>query len=280
MAVRVDDVPFVPGDDGLCGPAVLAMLLAHAGAPAPLDDLVQAVYLPGRAGSLQVEMLAALRRRQRLAVPVTGGWVALRDELAAGLPVAALVNLSLPVWPRWHYLVVTAIDPTVAAVRVHSGHVAGAWWSMGTFESVWARSGRWAFVAPKAGALPASIDEAVGLRALLALDHSAGSGPAAPWWLAAVRRWPASLTAHVGAAQALAATGDIDAAISLLRDAARRLDRAVLWNNLGALLLHRGDLAGADRALARALALAEASEPAWLPAVRASRADLAARQAR
>ncbi|MCP5271477.1 MAG: PA2778 family cysteine peptidase [Burkholderiaceae bacterium] len=270
----------MPGDDGLCGPAVLAMLLAHAGALAPLAELVGAVYLPGRAGSLQAEMLAALRRRQQLAVPVDGGWPALRDELAAGLPVAALVNLALPLWPRWHYLVVTAIDPSRGAVRVHSGQVANAWWSTATFESVWARSGRWAFVAPRTGVLPASVDEAAGLRALLALDHSAGSGPAALWWPAAARRWPASLTAHVGAAQALEATGDTTAAIALLRDAARRLDRAVLWNNLGVLLLARGDLAGAEQALARALAIAEATEPDWLLAVRGSIADLAARRSR
>ena len=54
----------------------------------------------------------------------------------------------------------------------------------------------------------------------------------------------------------------------------------MLWNNLGVLLLARGDLAGAEQALARALAIAEATEPDWLLAVRGSIADLAARRSR
>lgn len=274
-AVRVDGVPFVAGDDGLCGPAVLAMLLAHAGAPALLHELVDAVYLPGRAGSLQAEMLAAVRRRQHLAVVLDGGWAALQAELAAGHPVAALVNLSLPIWPRWHYLVVTAVDPRRGAVRVHSGQAADAWWSTATFASIWARAGHWAFVAPPTDRLPASAGEAACLRALLALDAQAPGGAAAPWWRTAAQRWPRSLTAQVGAAQALAAAGDAPAAITLLHDAARRLDRAVLWNNLGVLLQAQGDLRAARQVVQRALEVAERSEPDWLPAVRQTLAGMA-----
>lgn len=271
---RVEDLPFVAGDDGLCGPAVLAMMLAHAAAPTPLPDLVRAVYLPGRQGSLQAEMLAAVRRRRRLVATLESGWRSLADELGAGHPVAALVNLSLPWLPRWHYLVVTALDPAHEAVRVHSGQQADAWWPMATFESVWARSGHWAFVVLRPGELAPSVSEAATVQALLALERSADPASAMPWWLAASRRWPDSVTAQVGAGQSLVAAGDPGAAITLLDDAARRLDRAVLWNNLAALLASRDDTAGARRAGRRALALAETREPEWLPAVRRTLAEL------
>lgn len=262
------------GDDGLCGPAVLSMMLARAGVAASPAALAPDVYLPGRNGSLQAEMLAATRRHRRPAVPLADGWPALTAELAAGLPVAALVNLSLPVWPRWHYFVVTAVDPADGRVRVHSGDRADDWWSTTTFESVWARSGRWAFVVPPPGVLPASAGEAPVLQALLALDHAVPGGAAAPWWAAAEQRWPRSLTAAVGAAQSQAESGDRAGAITRLTLATGRLDRAVLWNNLAVLLAAEGRGADAQAAARRALARAEADEPDWLPTVRATLAEV------
>jgi hypothetical protein len=268
----VPRVPFVPGDDGLCGPAVLAMLLAQAGRVVDPAVLAQAVYLPGRGGSLQAEMLAAPRRLGRLSVELAGGWRALAAELAAGRPVGALVNLSWPWWPRWHYLVVTAL--AADAVRLHSGPQSDVRWSTATFESVWARSGHWAFVVLAQGELPALADEPTVLRALLALDRSAAPADAAPGWAAAVRRWPDSVTAAVGAGQAWAAAGDPAAAAAVLLSSAQRLDRAVLWNNLATLRARQGDVDAARQAARRAVERAEAAEPAWLPAARRTLADL------
>lgn len=268
----VPGVPFVPGDDGLCGPAVLAMLLAHAGRIVDPAVLADAVYLPGRGGSLQAEMLAAPRRMGRLSVELEGGWPALAAELSAGRPVGALVNLSWPWWPRWHYLVVTAL--AADGVRLHSGQRHDVRWSTASFESVWARSGHWALVVLPRGELPALADEPTVLRALLALDRSADPADAAPGWAAAARRWPDSLSAAVGAGQAWAAAGDLAAASAVLLSSAQRLDRAALWNNLAALHARLGDIDAARQAARRAVERAEATEPAWLPAARRTLADL------
>jgi hypothetical protein len=265
-------VPFVPGDDGLCGPAVLAMLLRHAGAAVDLAALTAAVYVPGRGGSLQAEMLAASRPLGRLSLALEDGWGGLADELAAGRPVGALVNLAWPWWPRWHYLVVTGLDG--GHLRVHSGQQADARWSVTTFESVWARSGRWAFVVLPPGELPARADEATVLRALLAMDRSAEPAAAAPSWTAAARRWPDSLTAAIGAGQAWMAAGDAAAAAGTLEPAARRLDRAVLWNNLATVRARLGDPEAARAAARRAVDRAQSTEPAWLPAARRTLAEL------
>ena len=78
-------------------------------------------------------MLAAPRRLGRLSVELKGGWPALAAELAAGRPVGALVNLSWPWWPRWHYLVVTAL--AADGVRLHSGQQSDVRWSTASFES-------------------------------------------------------------------------------------------------------------------------------------------------
>jgi hypothetical protein len=64
---ELTEVPFFPQIDYYCGPSSLAMVLSAAGARATPDTLVDQVFLPGRKGSLQVEMLAAARRNGMVA---------------------------------------------------------------------------------------------------------------------------------------------------------------------------------------------------------------------
>ena len=58
-------VPFFPQRDYECGPAALAEVLTFSGVDRVPDDLVAAVYLPERQGSLQPEMIAAARKNGR-----------------------------------------------------------------------------------------------------------------------------------------------------------------------------------------------------------------------
>src|SRR6266403_1280816 len=64
-AVEMDQSPFFPQEAFQCGPAALATTLNAAGISAMPEDLARQVFLPARRGSLQVEMLAAARRRVR-----------------------------------------------------------------------------------------------------------------------------------------------------------------------------------------------------------------------
>ena len=59
--VLLDQVPFYPQERYQCGPASLAMMLNSQGLRTDPDRLKALVYLPGRQGSLQVEMVAAAR---------------------------------------------------------------------------------------------------------------------------------------------------------------------------------------------------------------------------
>ena len=60
--VELTAVPFFAQTEYQCGPAALATVLAHAGAPVDADDLVPEVYIEGLRGSLQPELLGATRR--------------------------------------------------------------------------------------------------------------------------------------------------------------------------------------------------------------------------
>jgi len=101
--VELEQVPFFEQGDFLCGPATLAMVFTAAGKPATVESLTPQVYLPGRQGSLQAEMMGATRRAGLVAYPLTPQMEALMRELAAGRPAVVLLNLSFrlaPIFPN------------------------------------------------------------------------------------------------------------------------------------------------------------------------------------
>lgn len=267
--VHLTQVPFIaqPGDD-LCGPAVLAMLLDAAGLPAELGALTPQVYLPGRQGTLQIEMLAGARRQGALAVELPPSLAAAFTEVAAGTPVGVLLNLGLSWWPRWHYAVLLGYDLAAGSVWLHSGEHAHAEWSMLTFENTWARSGHWAFVALRPGQLPRSADEAAVIRALIGLDRALPAAQCVPAWTAATQRWPHRLTLTMGQANAWLSAGDLVRAAAGFAQAAKDHDSAAAWNNLAQVRLQQGDRPAAREAALRAVQRASQAEPRWLDAAR------------
>ena len=100
--VQVSGVPFYaqPGDT-LCGPTTLAMVARAAGSPATPASLTPLVYLPGRQGALQTEMLAAARRQGLVAYPLEPRLNALLRELASGAPVLVFVHGGMGDWQAW-----------------------------------------------------------------------------------------------------------------------------------------------------------------------------------
>jgi hypothetical protein len=61
-SLELEDTPFYPQKEYQCGPASLATLLVASGVCVDPDILVPLVYLPGRRGSLQLELMSASRR--------------------------------------------------------------------------------------------------------------------------------------------------------------------------------------------------------------------------
>ncbi len=269
------NVAHEPSDDGFCGPAVLAMLLAAAGRPAPAATLAGEVVVPGRQGSLQAEMLAVPRRRGLLAMTVPGGLDGAWQELEAGLPVALLLNLALPFWPRWHYAVLTGLDGPARQARLHSGLHADQAWPLATLQATWARSGHWAFVIPPPGRLPATATRPALQAALLALDRTAPGRDTALAWEAGATRWPDDVVLAGGSANAWLAAGDAARAEQRLAASAARLDAAPLWNNLAQLQLRRGDRAAARGAARRALDRAVGADARWREAALSTLAQAA-----
>jgi hypothetical protein len=233
-------VPFFPQTRLYCGPAAMATALAWTGLAVTQQDVAPQVYTPGREGTLPPDMVAAARRNGRLAVPV----VELRDlfgELAAGHPVVVFQNLGLESIPIWHYAVAYAYDIDAGTISLRSGEEVSRVTPIDVFERTWRRADHWALVVLPPDRLPATAKEDAVVRAAAGIERAERPREAAIAFETAARRWPASLAALVGLANARFALGDLAGAEAALREAAHRHpSEAAVWNNLAQVLDRQG----------------------------------------
>lgn len=254
-SVRLDATPFFAQEDYQCGPAALAMVLNSAGLQVTPEALVPQVYLPERQGSLQAEMLAATRRQGLVAYVLQPRLEDVLREIAAGRPVVVLQNLSLPIWPRWHYAVAMGYDRDREEILLRSGTTRELRMPLSNFEYTWARGRHWAMLALPPGELPATVDEATYVSAAAALER-ASPAAATTAYAAALKRWPTNALALLGLGNAAYARRDLAAAENAYRSAAvTHPESADAWNNLAQVLHERGRRAEARQAGERAVAL-------------------------
>ncbi|MBR9857474.1 MAG: PA2778 family cysteine peptidase [Gammaproteobacteria bacterium] len=235
----VTGVPFYSQRDYQCGPASLAMALNASGVEVTVDQLIPQLFVPGREGSVQPEMMAAVRRHQRISYPLDGSFDALLSEVDAGHPVVVLQNLSLPLWPLWHYAVVIGYDRAREKLVLHSGEQPRQVTDLSRFDATWARSDRWAMVALPPGQLPQSISAQQATDSIAAFESTAGVEAALPAWQALVARWPDHAMAWFALGNALHASGNLQAAADAFEQATKQdASLAAAWLNLG--LTQRG----------------------------------------
>jgi len=207
-AVDLDATPFHPQVEHQCGPAALATVLGAAGQVVEPDALTREIYVPERTGSLQPEIVAAVRARDLLPVQAGPGLDSVMAEVAAGHPVLVLQQLGMGPWPAWHYAVVVGYDTASGRILLRSGVERRQWMRAAVFDATWERGGRWGLVVLEPGVLPADPDlqryiaAAAGLEAVGRLDAAERS------YRAASERWPQAALPVLGLANIAAARGD------------------------------------------------------------------------
>lgn len=261
---ELSQVPFFPQEDYECGPAALAMVANTAGVRVTPEVLVDQVYLPGRQGSLQPEMMAATRRQGLLAYPLKPSIEAVMREVAAGNPVLVFQNLAFPIYPVWHYAVVMGYDRERHVLLLHSGRTARMEISLIAFERTWARGQYWAMLALKPGQLPATAEPKAYTAAAATLERTDAHG-AQQAFAAALQHWPNERAALLGAGNSTYALGQREAAAKAYRQTVvKHPDFADGWNNLAQVLLELGHRAEASQAIAHAVALGGERLPDYL----------------
>ncbi len=273
---RVGGVPFHPQTAYQCGPAALATVLGASGVPIAPETLAPQMYLPGRQGSLQVELLAAARRAGRIPYVVDATQYALWGELRDGRPVLVLQNLWVRSLPKWHYAVLVGSDPGHGRVILNSGEREGMRMRAQAFLRTWDWGGRWAMVSLVPGQLPATADPARYLLAVADFERVAGLAAAAPAYLAAARAWPADPRPHLALGNHAYAARDLAQAARHYRDGLQVAPSdPVLGNNLASVLGELGCTAEARLALAQAREQLADDSP-WGAALDATERELAA----
>ncbi len=273
---RLVDVPFYPQTGYQCGPAALAGLLGAAGVTTTPAELAPRVYLPGRRGSLQVELLAATRRAGRIPWVIGGTPEALVAQLQAKRPVLVLQNLRTRHFPVWHYALVTGVDAASNTILLNSGTERALAMAAPSFLRTWDWAGRWGMVALRPGSLPPQgAGEQAWAEAVAAFEVVAGAAAARPAWVAAARHWPDSPLPWLALGnQAYAAGAPGIAARCYAAGLARDAGAPALANNLGSVL---GE-AGCPRTAAALLRPVLAALPAgsgWRPVLEGTLAELA-----
>jgi len=253
--VLLGTVPFFAQDDHLCGPAALAMVAQAAGRLVTPEQLTPQVYLPGRQGALQVEMLAATRRLGLVPYLLAPELQALLAEVVAGEPVLVLQNLGLSFSPLWHYAVVIGYDRATQDLILHSGTTARQRLPVSTFEQTWTRGGNWAVRVSPPARLPVTAQPEPWARAVAALERVDASAAYAAW-ATALQRWPGERPALLGLGNAAYAMGQRERAAQAFEAATQaQPDFADAWHNLAQVRLELGQRPAAREAVARAVAL-------------------------
>jgi len=259
--VELTGVPFHPQEIHQCGPASLSMVLNAGGAMASPQELTEQVYLPGREGSLQIEMLAAARRNGLIAYELAPELNDLLAEVAAGSPVLVLQNLALSWYPRWHYAVVIGYDLERAEIILRSGLERRQVVPLTTFEHTWKRSGYWGMLAMPPGQMPRTATESAYVASAVALEQAGHAQGAAAAYEAALLRWPTNLTARIGLGNAAYANHDFPRAENAYRQATLdHPESAIAFNNLAQTLADQQRYAEALIAAHQAVSLGGAEQ--------------------
>ncbi|WP_234346740.1 PA2778 family cysteine peptidase [Halomonas sp. G11] len=253
---EISDVPFYAQTEYQCGPAALAMVLNHQGVDTDVETLIPQVFIPGREGSVQPEMLATVRRHERIAYPIRGSFDELLGHLAAGDPVLVMQNLSLAAFPMWHYAVAIGYDLDDDTLILRSGEIERHTLSFSRFDATWARTDRWGFVVAKPGTLPEGITARNAINAISAYEEAHGPEATLGSWQAMTERYPNNAIGQFGLANAYYANQQPDNALSAFQAAAQRDPQmGAAWLNIGLLQLQRDQPEAAREALSKAAAI-------------------------
>ncbi len=255
--VELADTPFHPQSKYQCGPASLAMLLGASGVTADPQVLASAIYLPGRRGSLQLELISASRRYNRIPYTIDGEVSAIISELRARRPVLVLQNLGLNIIPAYHYAVVIGVVPPDKIV-LRSGTSRRLLMDVNHFLATWRRTGSWGMILLSPGELPANPDPVRFLDAVNSFEISGNILSAERAYRTAYDTWPENQAARFALANNFLLQGRNHEAGSIFRELlAINPNHVAAANNLAEVLVRQGCYWQAHSVIGQAVETAE-----------------------
>jgi len=277
LAVELTETPFYPQVTDQCGPSALAATLNVSGVAVTPEMLKSQIYIPGREGSLQIELLAATRGYKRIPYLIERDVTALLAELRNRRPVLVLQNLGRKIAPVWHYAVVVGYLPGSHQFVLRSGDQQRHLVKASRFIRTWRGAEYWGMVTLLPGELPASPDADQYVRSVAAIESIGDAKSALAGYRTATDRWPRNSLAWLGLGNAYYAQGNLRAA----EQAYHRLltidsKHAVALNNLSQVQADQGCFEEAAVSLDAAISAADSNQR-LLDVLLVSRAEIGER---
>lgn len=147
----ISSVPFFPQEQFYCGPTTLSEVFGYYGVNASPEDIAPKLFIPGKEGSLQLEMVSAARQYGFLPYTERGTLSSIIELVKDDVPVIVFQNLSIQLLPQWHYAVVIGFNSEKGTLTLHTGLTPNHEMSLELFERTWGRANYWylAAVPPK-----------------------------------------------------------------------------------------------------------------------------------
>ncbi len=259
--VELESVPFYAQRDYQCGPAALATIINHYHKETTPEELLPLVYIPELKGTLQIELKAAAKRFDRLAVELDGKLISILREVANGNPVLVMQNLGLGTLPFWHYAVIIGYDLQNQQIILRSGEIKRLVRPFAVFERTWQRAANWSLVMVPPDVIPETVSEKQYINAAVELE--AGPNPQAGQlaYKTAIKHWPNNYVLQMGLGNSSYRVKDFHLAKQAFRAATEiQPDRPEAWNNLAYALLNSGDGQQALKAIEQSIILAPDNE--------------------
>lgn len=255
-------VPFIAQQAYYCGPAALAEIAQFWGLAVDQQSLAKQLFIPGKKGSLAIEMQAAGRQLGLLSYPLAKNLSAILGEVNAGNPVLVFQNLGFSWWPQWHYAVVVGYDLNEEELILHSGSRQNYQLSFRTFMATWARTNYWARVLTDSSRLPDTAKPAQYIASANEFEQLGDLDRAMPFYTLAAEQWPNSKPVLTALANAALTQGNAGLAADLFEQILQsHPDDPALWNNYAFALLKDNCRDMALAAISKAVSLAEDKTP-------------------
>ena len=256
--IELIHTPFYPQVTDQCGPSGLAAVLNSSGISVSPETLKSRIYIPGRQGSLQIELLAAARGHGRMPYIIDTNVSALLSEVRGGRPVLVLQNLGSKRSPVWHYAVVVGYLADKEQFVLRSGDQERHMTSVSRFARSWQRAGYWGVLVLEPGELPALPNADKYVRSVAALETIGDIDGAVAGYKSATERWPLHSMAWLGLGNTFFSQGKLESA----EDAYGKLlalesHNLIGLNNLSQVQMEQGRITKAGATLDIALSLAE-----------------------
>lgn len=216
------------------------------------EALADEIYIPGREGSLQSEILASVRSHDRIAVQLEPRLEAVLAPLSENKPVLLLQNLGLSRLPAWHYAVVVGWNADDNEIILRSGAKKRERLSLARFLQTWDLGGRWAVViADPLAPPPAAVTARSWIAAVAPLEALKRNDTALAAYESAAARWPGDALVWLALANARYGQHDLPGAEKALDTAVAIDANPAALNNLAQVRIERGCRADALAALDR-----------------------------